>query len=79
MSAPKRVIGWLLVLAWVHRPTPHTLLHTVPDNPGDASVVTWPMRALLHALWAHPSRPFDGNAFFPHDSTLLFSDLLAGL
>ena len=75
----RRLVGWLLVVVWIHRPTPHRLLHTVPDNPGDASFVMWTMSALKHALLHTPAHLFDGNSFLPHRGTLLYSDVLAGL
>ena len=69
--------GWLLalVLTW---PLVRRLTTTVPQDPGDPLGQAWFVAWGGHALLTQPLQLFQGNVFWPSDSSYAYSDSLLG-
>ncbi|MHB8671942.1 MAG: hypothetical protein ACYDAD_15505 [Acidimicrobiales bacterium] len=66
-----------LVVLVVYQPL--AMLDRLPRNVGDPAFVTWTLAWGARALTTHPSRWFDAPIFWPHHSTLAYSDPLIPL
>lgn len=69
--------GWVLavVLTW---PLVRTLPTTIPQDPGDPLGQAWFLAWGGHALLTQPLQLFQGNVFWPSDSSYAYSDSLLG-
>jgi len=74
---PRLVVALVITAAVLVmlRPTPSGLTHDFV-NPGDPSLYVWTMSWAGHALVHHPTHILDGPIFWPHHTTLAYSDTL---
>jgi hypothetical protein len=75
------VVTGIFVLATVVmlRPNPFQLASKIPANTADPALITWILAWGNHALVTDPRSFFDANIFWPHPSTLAYSDTLLPL
>jgi hypothetical protein len=67
---------FLALILVMLRPKPSGLLTRVPANIGDPALIIWILSWGRHALTSDPLGYFDANMFWPHDSTLAYSESL---
>ena len=67
---------FVVVVLLMYRPTPELLRTTLPANIGDPALTLWMLLWGNHVLLRHPLRYFDANFFWPHHTTLAYSEML---
>ena len=65
-------------VAMIH-PTIHQFTDALPANLGDSALITWILAWGAHSLTTSPLHYFSANIYWPHGSTLAYSDLLTPL
>ena len=71
--APAVAILYLLLTCWMLWPLPRYAGSAVQD-PGDPLFEIWVMRSVQHNLIHQPLRLYDGNAFYPFEYSLAYSE-----
>jgi hypothetical protein len=70
---------FLALIAVMLRPQPAELTTHIPANIGDPALIIWILSWGGHVLVSDPLEYFDANMFWPHDSTLAYSESLIPL
>jgi hypothetical protein len=65
-----------IVMTWPTLARPRS---TIPDNLGDPVYQTWAMAWFAHAIFSQPLHAFHGNAFWPLEHSLAYTDLSPSL